>query len=54
MCRQRNSREENKYIKETGTAPENWVDKLNKKRQKNIDAHWTKKNNETILVTMTI
>lgn len=44
--RQHNSREENKHIKETGTAPENWANKPNKKRQKDIDARWTKKNNE--------
>lgn len=47
MPRQRNSREENKHIKETGTAPENWAGKPNKERQKDIDARWTKKNNET-------
>lgn len=43
---QRNSREENKHIKETGTAPEGWESEPNKKRQKDIDARWTKKNNE--------
>ena len=47
MPRQRNSREENKHIKETGTAPVGWVDKPNKKCQKDVDARWTKKNNET-------
>jgi len=47
MPRQRNSREENKHIKETGTAPASWKDKPNKKRQKDTDARWTKKNNET-------
>ncbi len=46
MPRQRNNREENKHIKETGTAPGNWDGKPNKKRQKDIDARWTKKNNE--------
>ena len=45
--RQRNSREENKQIKETGTAPSAWDSKPNKKRQKDIDARWTKKNNTT-------
>ena len=47
MPRQRNTREENKHIKSTGTAPEAWNDKPNKKRQKDIDARWTKKNNES-------
>lgn len=46
MPRQRNSRAENKHIKETGTAPEAWDAKPNKKRQKDIDARWTKKNHE--------
>jgi len=45
--RQRNSRKENKHIKETGTAPKEWDDKPNKKRQKDINARWTKKNNST-------
>jgi len=45
--RQRNTREENKHIKETGTAPENWREKPHKLRQKDIDARWTKKNNTT-------
>jgi len=44
--RQRNTREENKMIKE-GKGAELWKDKLNKKRHKDIDARWTKKNNET-------
>jgi IS5 family transposase len=43
--RQRNTREENKHIKETGTAPEQWKEKPHKLRQKDIDARWTKKNN---------
>ncbi|HSQ97794.1 MAG TPA: IS5 family transposase [Rickettsiales bacterium] len=42
--RQRNTREENKHIKQTGTAPEKWKEKPNKLRQKDIDARWTKKN----------
>lgn len=46
MPRQRNNREENKHIKEEGTAPESWNETPNKKRQKDIDARWTKKNNE--------
>ena len=45
--RQRNTREENKHIKEIGTAPENWKEKPHKLRQKDIDARWTKKNNST-------
>jgi len=42
--RQRNSREENKHIK-NGEVPQDWSD--NKKRQKDIDARWTKKNGKT-------
>ena len=42
--RQRNSREENKHIKETGTAPKAWGEKPHKLRQKDTDARWTKKN----------
>ncbi len=45
--RQRNTREENKHIKETGTAPAEWKVKLHKLAQKDIDARWTKKNNNT-------
>ena len=37
--RQRNTREENKHIKQTGTAPEEWKNKPHKLRQKDIDAH---------------
>jgi len=44
--RQRNTREENKMIKE-GKGNELWNDKPNKKRHKDIDARWTRKNNET-------
>lgn len=44
--RQRNTREENKMIKE-GKGDELWNDKPNKKRHKDTDARWTKKNNET-------
>ena len=43
--KQRNSREENKQIKEEGKAPESWDSKPNKKRQKDTDARWTKKRN---------
>jgi transposase len=43
--RQRNTREENKTIKE-GKGNELWNDKPNKKRHKDIDARWTKKNKE--------
>ncbi len=41
--KQRNSREENKRIKE-GEVPEDWSE--HKRRQKDTDARWTKKNNE--------
>jgi IS5 family transposase len=44
--RQRNTREENKKIKE-GKGDELWNDQPNKKRYKDIDARWTKKNGET-------
>jgi len=43
--RQRNTREENKRIKAGQGAPEDW--KEAKKRQKDTDARWAKKNNET-------
>ncbi len=43
--RQGNTREENKKIRE-GNADELWDDKPNKKRHKDIDARWTKKNGE--------
>jgi IS5 family transposase len=42
--KQRNSREENSQIKE-GTTPEGWQEA--KKRQKDVDARWTKKNGKT-------
>ena len=45
--RQRNTREENKHIKETGTAPEKWKEKPHKLCQKDTDARWTKKNHTT-------
>jgi len=44
--RQRNTRDENKAIKE-GRGNELWNDKPNKKKHKDIDARWTKKNKET-------
>lgn len=44
--RQRNSREENSQIKE-GKVPENWKDNPHKSSQKDTDARWTKKNEET-------
>ena len=44
--RQRNTREENKMIKE-GRGDELWNEEPNKKNHKDIDARWTKKNNET-------
>ena len=42
--RQRNSRDENKQIKD-GNPPEDW--KPGKRRQKDVDARWTKKNGRT-------
>jgi len=45
--RQRNTREENKHIKDTGIAPEEWKVNPYKLVQKDIDARWTKKNNAT-------
>lgn len=46
--RQRNSREENAKIK-AGEIPEGWDDPemANKRRQKDTEARWTKKNDET-------
>ena len=43
--RQRNTREENKKIKD-GEGGDLWSDNPNKKRQKDIDARWTKKGGE--------
>lgn len=43
--RQRNTREENQQIKD-GQGNDLWNDNLHKKRHKDIDARWTKKNNE--------
>jgi IS5 family transposase len=44
--RQRNSREENQKIKD-GIVPEDWEENPNKLSQKDLDARWTKKNNQT-------
>lgn len=44
--RQRNTREENQKIKE-GKGDDLWNDKPNKKKHKDTDARWTKKNGET-------
>jgi IS5 family transposase len=44
--RQRNSREENQNIKD-GLVPEGWEDNPNKLAQKDLDARWTKKNDQT-------
>ncbi|MDR1524851.1 MAG: transposase, partial [Tannerella sp.] len=44
--RQRNHSDENKQIKE-GKGDELWENEPHKKWQKDIDAGWTKKNNET-------
>lgn len=44
--RQRNTREENKTIKD-GNVPEEWTDSPHKLSQKDTDARWTKKNKET-------
>ncbi len=43
--RQRNTREENRQIKD-GQGKDLWNDNLHKKRHKDIDARWTKKNGE--------
>lgn len=42
--KQRNSREENKLIKE-GEPPVEWAKNPHKEAQKDVDARWTKKNN---------
>ena len=44
--KQRNTREENKIIKE-GAVPIEWGQSPHKLAQKDIDARWTKKNNES-------
>jgi IS5 family transposase len=45
--RQRNTREENKKIK-AGQVEELWSEQPKKKSHKDIDARWTKKNDETV------
>ncbi len=42
--RQRNSKEENRQIKEENKIPETWIDKPNKLAQKDVDGRWTQKN----------
>lgn len=44
--KQRNTREQNKQIKE-GIVPNEFIEKPNQLAQKDTDARWTKKNNET-------
>lgn len=44
--RQRNTREENKEVK-SGQTPQAWKEKPHKLAQKDVDARWTKKNNQT-------
>jgi len=44
--RQRNSREDNAKIKQ-GEVPEGWEDNPNMRRQKDLDARWTKKHGQT-------
>lgn len=44
--RQRNTREENEMVKK-GEVPPTWKDQPNKLAQKDMDARWTKKNDET-------
>jgi IS5 family transposase len=44
--RQRNTVEENRQLKE-GKIPSQWKDQAAKLRQKDVDARWTKKGNET-------
>ena len=44
--RQRNTREENETVK-AGETPEDWEEKPHKKRQKDVDARWTKKHGKS-------
>ena len=44
--RQRNSRKDNQKIKE-GKTPEDWRNNKNKLALNDVEARWTKKNNET-------
>jgi transposase, IS5 family len=43
--KQRNSREDNQKIKE-GKTPEEWKENPNQLRQKDVEARWTRKNNQ--------
>lgn len=45
VLKQRNTREENKQVKKE-EVPEEWKANSHKLRQKDIDARWTKKNNQ--------
>ena len=45
--RQRNTHDENEQIKETGKAPKEWKKNKHKMAQKDVQATWTKKNNQT-------
>jgi IS5 family transposase len=45
--RQRDTREENQHIKQTGMAQGSWKEKPHKLCQKDVDARWAKKNNTT-------
>lgn len=47
--RQRNTCEEDKHIKETGTAPKPWSEEPHNLAQNDVDARWSKKNNTVIL-----
>lgn len=46
VLRNRNTRDENKQIKE-GETPDGWDDKPNMKRQKDEDARWIKKHGKS-------
>ena len=48
--RQRNTRDENKQIKE-GKVPEEWKENPAKESQKDSDARWTKKNEQLFTAT---
>ena len=45
--RQRNTRKENKHIKETGTSSHEWKVKSHKLAQNDADDRWTMKNGTT-------
>lgn len=44
--RQRNTVDENKHIKENGSAPTEWKENPHRLCQKDVDARWTQKRNE--------